>query len=498
MTAMKSQTKSNIAVSILYQLTAAVCSLILPRYILMTFGSDVNGVLQSIGQLLNYTVLMECGVGGLITASFYKPLADGDREYVSDIFNNARTFFNRISYVYIALTVILAFTVKLYIHTEFDFGYVCTLVIILGTGYYFSYYFAMAQRLLMKADQKLRIVQATQSITLICNTVVCIMAIKLGAGIHVVKILSALVLLANPIVFRIYVKRHYDIRKTLYEKNRSFPRKSDGMVHHIAFFIHMNTDIVLISAVCGTKEVSVYSVYNSVICAIENFFTAVSESVSAALGSLIAKEQQDGLKASFEFYQIVNTAAATFVCAEEAIMILPFVKMYTSGVTDAHYIRPLFAYLMIAAQWFFCIRLPYNNIINSAGHYRQTKLGAYLEVIFNIGISVPAVFRFGIVGAAFGTLVAMAIRAAYMAWYLSQNLLYRKVRYFVRDIGLNLLLAVAVVWAASRISIPSDSPIRWILYASGIGIGIVAILVLFNLAVYRTTVFSALKKMREK
>lgn len=68
------QTAANIAASVIYQITAAVCSLILPRYILLSFGSDVNGILQSVSQLLNYTVIMECGIGGLIMAAFYKPL----------------------------------------------------------------------------------------------------------------------------------------------------------------------------------------------------------------------------------------------------------------------------------------------------------------------------------------------------------------------------------------------------------------------------------------
>ena len=499
MTGIGNQTKSNIAVSVIYQLTAAVCSLILPRYILLTFGSDVNGILQSVGQLLNYTVLMECGVGGLITASFYKPLAEGDNEHVSDIFNNAKRFFDKISYVYIGLVAVLAFSAKLFIHTDFDFGYVCTLVIILGVSYYFTYYFAMAQRLLMRADQKIRIVQGMQSITLVLNTVLCIIVMKLGAGIHIVKTVNTLIFLINPVVFRIYVKRHYSISNTLYDKNRSFPRKADGMVHHIAFFIHMNTDIVLLSVVGGTKDVSVYSVYNSVIYAIESFFTTISDSISAAIGNMIAKGEDDALKVSFEFYQIVNTAAATFVCIAEAILIIPFVKIYTSGVTDALYIRPVFAYLMIAAQWFFCIRLPYNNLINSAGHYRQTKPGAYLEVILNIGISLLTVYKFGLCGVAFGTLTAMAARAVYMAWYLSKSLLHRKMRLFIKDTVLNIIFAVVFIWIVEKlIVISADSLLGWGIYAVIISVFIITAIVLFNIIIHYTEIAAVIKKVRKK
>lgn len=495
----KKQTQANIAVSVLYQLTAAVCSLILPRYILLYFGSDVNGILQSVSQLLTYTVVMEFGVGGLITASFYKPLADGDDEAVSDIFNNAKKFFNKISFVYIGLAAAIAVCAKLIIKTNFDFWYVSSLAVILGANYYFTYYFALAHRLLLRADQKIRIIQGVQSITLVLNVIVCIAAIKLGAGIHIVKAVSALILLINPLVFRIYVKNHYNISMSVYDKDRVLPRKTDGMIHHIAFFIHMNTDIVLLSIFAGTKEVSVYSVYNSVMYAIESFFTTVSDSISAAFGNLIAKDEKETLRASFEFYQTVNTAAATFVCIAEAVLIIPFVRVYTKGITDVNYIRPAFAYMMILAQWFYCVRIPYSNVINAAGHYRQTKVGAYIEVILNMGISIIAVNRFGLIGVAVGTAVAMAARSLYMAWYLSENILNRKLRIFIKDTVLNIVFGLMFVGICNNIiNISADNLLMWAVYAAVVSIIIIFAVAVFNLAVNKATVIYVIKNMKNK
>ena len=485
----RKQTQANISVAVLYQLTAAICSLILPRYILLYFGSDVNGMLQSISQLLTYTMIMEFGIGGLITASFYKPLADSDREAVSDIFNNAKKFFNKISFAYVGLVVLLAVGAKA----------VCSMVIILGANYYFSYYFALAHRLLLRADQKIRIIQGIQSITLVLNAVVCVVAIKLGAGIHTVKAISALVFLINPVVFRAYVSKHYNISKTVYDKNRVLPRKSDGVIHHLAFFIHVNTDIVLLSIFSGTKEVSVYSVYNAIIYAIENFFLSVSESISAALGNLIAKDEKDTLLSSFELYQIVNAAAATFVCIAEAVLIIPFVSIYTKGITDVNYIRPAFAYVMIAAQWFYCVRIPYNSIINAAGHYRQTKVGAYIEVILNVSISIIVVNCYGLIGVALGTAIAMAARTAYMAWYLSKNILHRKLKLFIKDIALYIGFSVGLIYVLSNIiSISADNLFLWAVYAVIISIIVILAVITFNLIVNRTAIVTIINKLREK
>lgn len=493
------QTAANIAVSVIYQITAAVCSLILPRYILLSFGSDVNGILQAISQLLNYTVIMECGFGGLIMATFYKPLAVGDKKAVSDIFNYSKRFFNKLSYVYIGLVLVLAVSAKGIIRTNYDFAYVSALTLILGISYYFTYYFALTHRLLIRADQKIRILQAIQSVTLILNTVICVAAIRLGFGIHTVKAVSAIVFLLNPVVFRLYVRRHYSITDKMYDERRAFPRKRDGMIHQIAYFIHMNTDIVLVSIACGTKEVSVYSVYNSIIYAVESFFTTISDSISAAVGNLIAKGESAALKTSFEFYRIVNTAAATFVCVAEAALVIPFVTIYTKGVTDAVYVRPAFAYMMIAAQWFFCMRIPYNNIISAAGHYRQTKNGAYMEVILNMTISLLLLPRFGICGVAFGTMIAMAARTVYMAWYLSHNLLNRKLDLFIKDAALNIIFGIALVWLIGKtITISADNLFVWGLYAACISAGVIAAILIFNFAVNYAVVVAMMERIKKR
>ena len=493
------QTRANLAVSVLYQIVAAACSLILPRFILRAFGSEVNGLMQSINQLLSYTMLMECGVGGQILASFYKPLADKDEKAVSDVFHYSRRFFNKISYVYMGFAVLLALTAKQVIRTEHTYLYVFTLVLILAVSYYFSYYFALTQRILIRADQKIRIVQGVQSVTLILNAIICVAAIRFGCGIHAVKLVSAIVFLLNPLFFRFYVNKYYHIHKELYDKKRTFPRKRDALVHQIAFFVHMNTDIVLISAVCGSKEVSVYSVYNSVLYAIQTFFTTVSDSFSAAIGNLIAKGEENALQTSFELYQMVNTAAVTFACVVEAILILPFVRIYTNGVTDALYIRPVFAYTMIAAQWFFCMRIPYNNTIYAAGQYRETKFGAYLEVLLNLSLSLVLLKPLGICGVAVGTFVAMAARAVYMAWYLSKHLLFRKLWLFFKETVLHATFGVLLVWIASNVLvIAADNLFVWALYAVGVSVCVLLALVLFNLLVNRKTLADLRERLKRK
>lgn len=65
----------NIICSLLLQVVTIVSGFILPKIIISSLGSETNGLVASINQFLNYVVLLEGGVSGVITASLYQPLS---------------------------------------------------------------------------------------------------------------------------------------------------------------------------------------------------------------------------------------------------------------------------------------------------------------------------------------------------------------------------------------------------------------------------------------
>ena len=69
----------NIVINIILQVTTICSGLIIPRLIIKTYGSNVNGLISSITQFLSYIALLEGGIGGVIKAVLYKPLLNKDR-----------------------------------------------------------------------------------------------------------------------------------------------------------------------------------------------------------------------------------------------------------------------------------------------------------------------------------------------------------------------------------------------------------------------------------
>ena len=75
----------NIITSISVQVVTIVCGFILPKVILNTFGSEVNGLVSSLTQVLSYINLLEGGISGVIQAALYKPIIENNCNYYTHI-----------------------------------------------------------------------------------------------------------------------------------------------------------------------------------------------------------------------------------------------------------------------------------------------------------------------------------------------------------------------------------------------------------------------------
>ena len=91
----------NIICSILLQLVTIISGFIVPKVILSCFGSNVNGLISSINQFLNYIQLLEGGLSGVIMSALYRPLAQQDDEAVSRVIKAAQQFFQKIALIFL-------------------------------------------------------------------------------------------------------------------------------------------------------------------------------------------------------------------------------------------------------------------------------------------------------------------------------------------------------------------------------------------------------------
>ena len=168
-------------------------------------------------------------------------------------------------------------------------------------------------------------------------------------------------------------------------------------------------------------------------------------------------DETEKLLAVFSYYETLISMVSITMFSTTAVLLVPFVKLYTAGVEDVNYIVPPFAIIIVLAELVYTLRTPYHYMVIAANRFRETKFSAYGEAAINIVLSVGLVFRFGINGIALATLVAMMFRSLYYAIYLSKSVIYRNIYIYIKRNIINAIKFSAnwVVgeWVAKQFSI---------------------------------------------
>ncbi len=416
----------NMLALVIWQLVSISCGFIIPKILITTFGSNINGLVTSITQFLAYISFMDLGVGAVVKSSLYKPIAENNNRKIENILAASEHFFKTIAKIFIIYVIVLSVVYPLFVKAEFDYIFTFSLIIIIAISSFAEYYFGITYRLFLQADQRTYVISIIQIFTTILNVIITIVLAKLGTNIIVLKLFSSFVYILRPILQNIYVKKKYKIKLENADSNYKLEQKWDGLAQHIAAVIHGNTDIVVLTIFTNVLEVSVYSVYALVTNGLKRLMEAICNGIDASFGNMIAKNEIETLNKNFNMYEIVYLSLITIIYACTFVLIVPFVSVYTYGINDVNYIRPLFAYLIVLSEYVYAIRVPYNSLALVAGHFKETRNGAWIETIINLGLSIILVFKFGIVGVAIGTLLAMIIRAIEFINHSSKKILNRK------------------------------------------------------------------------
>lgn len=435
----------NITSTLVLQIITIIYGFIVPKIIISKFGSDVNGLITSITQFLSYISLLESGIGPVVKASLYKPISKKNKSEITNILYSTEKFFRVISYIFLGYIVVLALGYPLIVSNEFGYIYTLSLVVIIAISTFAEYYFGMVYNLFLQSDQKMYVISLIKIISYIVSIIVIVILAKLNCSIHIIKLVSGLIFVLRPIMQNVYVKKKYNIEFSNVNKNYKLKNKWDGLSQHIASVVHGSTDITILTIFCSLAEVSVYSVYYSVIKGIKSIVISLSNGIESTFGDMIAKKEKNNLNNKFSLYETIFLNISTILFSCSMVLIVPFVLLYVAGIKDANYVRYIFGYLIVISEYICIMRLPYISLTYSAGCFKETRKGAWIEAISNILISILLVRKMGIIGVAIGTLVAMAIRTIEFIYFANKYILNRNIFISIKKILISIIQTIIIV-----------------------------------------------------
>jgi len=413
--------------NIILQLVTAVCGFILPPLIVRTFGSDVNGMVQSISQFIAYLSIVEAGIGGASVAALYSPLANDDSDGVSGILSATRLFYMRSGVAFTVLVFALSVVYPFVVGSQVSRSTSGLMVLVLGITGAAEFFLIGKYRVLLTADRKTYIISLAQIVAVVANTCVAVALIKLGLGILTVKLASAIVYLSRYIWLSAYVRRHYRWVDFKFEPNKSAVSQSKNvLVHQVAGLVVFNSPVVLITIFCSLKDASIYTMYAMVFSAVNQMLCAFSNGMQSFFGESLVKDKGERTAKLFGLYETFFFLTLAIVYSMAFILIMPFMSIYTRNLTDAEYVQPILGLLFVLVGIATSLRSPAGQVISAAGHFRQTQWRALLEAIINIVASVGFTIWLGFKGVLFGSLCSSAYRTVDMIVYTNIRILKRK------------------------------------------------------------------------
>lgn len=481
----KKKVIKNIIISFGLEVINIVSGFIIPRLMIGFYGSATNGLINSISSFIGYVVLLQSGVGSVIKAALYKPIAENNKRIINNIMATLEHFFKKIAIISAIYVLVLAVFFSIRMSNDFDCVFSASLVIIISLSTIAQYFWGMPYQLLLEADQKGYIYSSIQGIVVLINTVISVLLINNGVSIQIVKLTTAVVFSLKPIIIRAYSRKEYAINKTGKIDLELLKSRWDGFAQAIAYFIHAKTDIFVLTIFSLLSDISVYSIYALILNALSTIIMAVDKAVGPAFGSIIAKKEQI-LHQRFEMYCNVIHILSTVLFGTACITASSFVRLYTINVTDYTYVKPLFGMLIFSSEYIHCLRLPYNCIIYAAGRIKETRDSAIIEAVINIILSVVLVVMWGLEGVAFATLIAMLYRTSSLARFLTRNVLCLSVEREIKRFTITMITflpCIPLMRTAERISIYTYQ--TWILFAGIVFLLYSSFVLLVNLILNR-------------
>ena len=490
----------NIFVAVFTKLLLIIFSIVAQRFVLRSYGSEINGLTSSITQFLSYFTLLEAGLGLASIQALYKPLATGDQSGIDGILSATSRQYRKIGLIFLGLSIILSITMPLISHSELDKGLVFFITILMGMSMVANYLFIGRYQVLLSADRKVYVINILDAVLGVSFSLIKILLINAGYSIIVVLSAALLSPVIRTLVLFIYVKISYPkISYKVVPNYEAIGKRKYVLVQQIVGMITNHTDVTILTVFSTLSQVSVYSVYNLIYGNISAIIsTAFSSAAQASFGRMVESEIPE-LNRYYELYELFFTCMLFCLMAAVLVMTIPFVSLYTEGVIGVEYIDPILAILFMVSMLFSTIRIPAITMVNASGRFKETQKGAVIEAIINIAVSIPAFLFLGVRGLLIGTCVAMGYRALDIQIYTYRKVLGKSLKRWIFMVCLNIFLMVIFVLFFTKVDpIIAENWISWLLA----GIKCMAIAVLWFGVVcgvlYRKSFLEVYKLIRKK
>ena len=382
----------------------------------------MNGLFQEVITCLS---LAELGIGSAIVYNLYKPLAEDDKEKVSQLM----TFFKQ-AYHLIALAVLLMGTVACFFvqyivkDITYPMWFVRTIFMLFVVNAASSYLFSYKVSLL-NADQKAYIYSFYSTIFYIIRMAINIAALfildKYGDDYSYIIYLSISIvttLIANYLLSKQVDKRYTYLKKSPLPKEdqkRVFDNVKNIFIKEVSGKITSSTDNILISVLVSTIMVAPNQFYVTLSGVFMNLILQVESGIKASMGNLFAVGSNEECSRVINRLTLGYAAFSIWGCTGLFVCAEAFIRFW---VGEEYLYSDAILFMITINLFCYIICKPIYTAMHVSGFFKEGRNISIAGSVVNLIVSIVLGKMYGIIGIFLGTFCTYAIQIVLKIYYV--------------------------------------------------------------------------------
>lgn len=386
-------------------------------------GTEFIGLTGTLGNILGYLNLAELGITASIGYFLFKPLQSNNRQEIQEITSLLGYLYNWIGCIILIGGIIISlFFPLIFAKADLGFGIIYfAFYSFLGSsliGYFINY-----RQILLTADQKKYLVAVYLQSANIIKTILQIYLAYNYQNLYVWVGIEFLFAIIGCITLNWKINKEYPWLnvnkkhgKLLMKKHPEVITKTKQVfIHRIKDFFLVKSDELFIFLFVSLKMVAYYGNYMIITSKLISLFSAITGSVGASIGNLVAEGDKEKMMRVFWEYTTIQHTIANAICFSLYAFIEPFIFHWLG----AEYIMDHRILILLMIFLYFSNSRGSVDAFNYAHGLYADVWSAWAELIINISITIICGLKWGILGILLGKITSlMAIVVIWKPYYL--------------------------------------------------------------------------------
>lgn len=409
--------------SLVLKLVGILSQFALRTAFIYLLGNEYTGVSGLFTDILSVLSLMEMGLDVSMVYALYKPLAENDHSKISALMNFYKKAYRIIGVSVLLLGLIcvpfLGYIVKGTANIKESLAGIFMMYVVTTAASYLCVY----RTILLKADQKSRIISKWTAIIQLIEIVVEVGLLLLLKEFYAYLVIHLVATVAINVTLSMIATKEYP--KYFSDKTAKLEKGETKVLfqdllyltaYNLSGVVINSTDSIFISAFVGAAEVAIIGNYSLIVNSIRTCVTQIVAATKPSIGNLAATSTFEKQEDIFRKMDFIAFYVCCVCCACLYCLLTPFITNVWFG-PDYEVAMPIVAVLCV--NFYIAVMvLPVESFRTANGLFQQGWGRPIIMAFMNIVLNFILGTRWGILGIFLATTISRVLTQVWFDAYL--------------------------------------------------------------------------------